>query len=82
MVHPPPVSIPKWIEPELGSFWTVRAQGMVMAYYNLFSVTRIPDAAFRGAGRVIFTLAVPMLLVANVPVKVLLQKLDSPAETL
>ncbi|MSU56953.1 MAG: hypothetical protein EXS35_02010 [Pedosphaera sp.] len=62
------------------SFWTVRAQGMVMAYYNLFSVARIPDAAFRGAGRVIFTLAIPMLLVANVPVKVLLAKLNSPSE--
>jgi len=64
------------------SFWTVRAQGMVMAYYNLFSVARIPDTAFRGSGRVIFTLAIPMLLVANVPVKVLLEKLDSPAEIL
>lgn len=62
------------------SFWTVRAQGLVMAYYNLFSIARIPDAAFRGAGRMIFTLAIPMLLVANVPVKLLLLKLDSPAE--
>ena len=62
------------------SFWTVRAQGLVMAYYNLFSVARIPDAAFRGTFRVVFTLAVPMLLVANVPVKVLADKLDAPAE--
>src|SRR6185295_18278430 len=62
------------------SFWTVRAQGMVMAYYNLFSIARIPDTAFRGAGRVIFTLAIPMLLVASVPVKVLTDKLSSPVE--
>src|SRR5205814_3548388 len=62
------------------SFWTVRAQGLVMAYYNLFSIARIPDAAFRGAGRAIFTLAVPMLLVASIPVKVLLEKLRSPGE--
>ena len=62
------------------SFWTVRAQGLVMAYYNLFSLARIPDVAFRGASRVIFTLAIPMLLVANVPVKVLIDKLSSPAE--
>ena len=62
------------------SFWTVRAQGLVMAYYNLFSIARIPDAAFRGAARVIFTLAIPMLLVSSVPVKVLMQKLSSPAE--
>jgi len=64
------------------SFWTVRAQGLVMAYYNLFSIARIPDVAFRGAARVIFTLAIPMLLVASVPVKVLTQKLSSPAEIL
>jgi ABC-2 type transport system permease protein len=62
------------------SFWSVRAQGILMAYYNLFSIARIPDVAFRGASRVIFTLGVPMLLVANVPVKVLASKLESPAE--
>jgi ABC-2 type transport system permease protein len=62
------------------SFWTVRAQGMVMAYYNLFSIARVPDAVFRGAFRTVFTLAVPMLLVANVPVKVLTEKLSSPSE--
>ena len=62
------------------SFWTVRAQGLVMAYYNLFSIARIPDAAFRGAARVIFTLAIPMLLVSSVPVKVLTAKLSSPSE--
>jgi ABC-2 type transport system permease protein len=62
------------------SFWTVRAQGMVMAYYNLFSVARVPDSAFRGSFRVMFTLAIPMLLVANVPVKVLTDRLDHPGE--
>lgn len=59
------------------SFWTVRAQGLVMAYYNLFSLTRVPDAAFSGAARALFTLAIPVLLVANVPVKVLLGKMDT-----
>ena len=48
-----------------------------MAYYNLFSLTRVPDAAFSGAARAVFTLAIPVLLVANVPVKVLLGKMDS-----
>jgi ABC-2 type transport system permease protein len=62
------------------SFWTVRAQGLVMAYYNLFSIARIPDTAFRGTARVLFTLAVPMLLVASVPVKVLADKLSAPGE--
>ncbi len=62
------------------SFWTVRAQGLVMAYYNLFSIARIPDVAFGGAARVVFTLVIPMLLVASVPVKVLGAKLTSPTE--
>ncbi|MFM1770271.1 MAG: hypothetical protein RJA22_2800 [Verrucomicrobiota bacterium] len=64
------------------SFWTVRAQGLVMAYYNLFSIARIPDAAFRGTGQVVFTLGIPMLLVANVPTKTLVGTLSSASEIL
>ena len=62
------------------SFWTVRAQGLVMAYYNLFSLTRVPGAAFSGAARAIFTLFIPVLLVANVPVKALLGTVGSISE--
>lgn len=62
------------------SFWTARAQGLIMAYYNLFSLTRVPDAAFSGAARSIFTIFVPVLLVANVPVKSLLGKTESVRE--
>lgn len=60
------------------SFWTVRAQGIVWGYYNLFQIARMPDEAFRGLFRVVFTFALPMLLVSNVPVRVLTAKLDSP----
>lgn len=62
------------------SFWTVRAQGLMMSYYNLFSITRIPDMVFGGASKALFTLAVPLLLIANVPVKLLCNTLTSPAE--
>jgi ABC-2 type transport system permease protein len=62
------------------SFWTVRAQGIVWGYYNLFNIARMPDAAFRGFFKVFFTFAIPMLLVANVPVKLLVAKLGSPWE--
>ncbi|MCP5523288.1 MAG: ABC-2 family transporter protein [Verrucomicrobiales bacterium] len=63
------------------SFWTVRAQGIVWGYYNLFNLARLPDAAFRpGVFKVVFTYALPMLLVANVPTKVLADKLGSPWE--
>lgn len=65
------------------SFWTVQAQGLVWGYYNLFNVVRVPDAAFPpGLFRVVFTFVLPMLLVANVPVKLLAAKLASPAEML
>jgi ABC-2 type transport system permease protein len=64
------------------SFWTVRAQGIVWGYYNLFNIARLPDEAFRGFFRLFFTFAVPMLLVSNVPVRVLADKLGSLANVL
>ncbi len=65
------------------SFWTVRAEGIVWGYYNLFNLARLPDAAFRpGAFKVVFTFVLPMLLVANVPVKLLIDRLSSPLEML
>jgi ABC-2 type transport system permease protein len=62
------------------SFWTVRAQGIVWGYYNLFILARLPDEAFRGLFKGFFTFALPMLLVANVPVKWLIHRLNSPWE--
>ncbi len=60
------------------SFWTVRAQGIVWGYYNLFNIARMPDEAFQGLFKAIFTFGIPMLLVSNVPVRVLADKLSSP----
>jgi len=62
------------------SFWTVRSQGIVWGYYNLFNIVRLPDAAFRGFFKHFFTFAIPMLLVANVPVKLIVNRLNSPFE--
>ncbi len=64
------------------SFWTVRAQGIVWGYYSLFNIARLPDAAYRGFFKAFFTFAVPMILVANVPAKLLADKLQSPLEIL
>jgi ABC-2 type transport system permease protein len=64
------------------SFWTVRAQGIVWGYYSLFNIARLPDAAFRGFFKVFFTFAIPMVLVANVPAKVLAAKLSAPGDVL
>ena len=60
-------------------FWTVRAQGIVWGYYNLFNIARMPDEAFRGAFKAVFTFGLPVLLVSNVPVRVLADKLLGPA---
>ncbi len=61
------------------SFFTVRAQGIVWGYYNLFQIARLPDDAFQwGFFKAVFTFALPMLLIANVPVRVLAHKLTSP----
>ncbi len=64
------------------SFWTVRAQGIVYGYYNLFNIARMPDDAFRGAFKAAFTFALPVLLVTNVPVRVLADKATSPVSWL
>jgi ABC-2 type transport system permease protein len=63
------------------SFWTVRAQGIVWGYYNLFNIARMPDEAFGGVFRAVFTFALPMLLVSNVPVRLLVDKF-SPGSAL
>ncbi|HTX22670.1 MAG TPA: ABC-2 family transporter protein [Candidatus Aquilonibacter sp.] len=60
------------------SFWTVRAQGIVYGYYNLFNIARMPDEIFHGVFKAMFTFALPILLVSNVPTRVLADKLTSP----
>ncbi len=64
------------------SFWTVRAQGIVWGYYSLFNIARYPDAAFRGLFKIVFTFAVPMLLIANVPARVMAGTLTAPGTML
>jgi len=59
------------------AFYTVRAQGIVWGYYNLFNIARMPDEAFQGLFKAFFTFAIPMLLVSNVPARVLTDKLTS-----
>jgi len=61
------------------SFWTVRAQGIVFGYYNLFNIARMPDDAFPKGGifRSVFTFVLPVLLVSNVPVRLLTERLTT-----
>lgn len=64
------------------SFYTVRAQGIVYGYYSLFNLARMPDAAYRGFFKLFFTFVIPMVLVTNVPVKLLVGRLTDPATSL
>jgi ABC-2 type transport system permease protein len=58
------------------SFWMTRAQGFVNAYYSVFQVARLPREAFFGFTRLLFTWAIPLLLVANVPARTLVHGLN------
>jgi len=60
------------------SFWIIRAQSFIHGYFNLFHIGRYPEAVFRGAFRFIFTWLVPIILVSNVPAKILARPFESP----
>lgn len=57
------------------SFWIVRAQGLVYGYYNIFNIARYPDSIFPRGGifKFIFSWIIPVILVANVPARVLIE---------
>ena len=51
-------------------------------YYNMFNLARMPDTAFQGMFRLVFTFVLPITLVSNVPAKTLISKLTNPAQAL
>jgi len=59
-------------------FWIIRAQGLVYGYFNLFNIGRYPDSVFRGAFKLVFTWVLPVILVANVPTRILAQAAATP----
>jgi ABC-2 type transport system permease protein len=60
------------------SFWIVRADGLIHGYYNLFNIGRYPDVIYRGVFKFVFTWVLPIILVANVPARVLARFAESP----
>ena len=60
------------------SFWIVRAQGLIYGYFNLFNIARYPDVVFRGLFKFVFSWIVPVIIVANVPARLLMRSLESP----
>jgi ABC-2 type transport system permease protein len=61
------------------SFWIVRAQGLVYGYFNFLNIARYPDAIFPPLFRFIFGWIVPVVIVANIPARLLIKSLGQPA---
>jgi ABC-2 type transport system permease protein len=60
------------------SIWIVRAQGLIYGYFNVFNIARQPDTIFRGAFKLIFSWVIPVIIVANVPARVLARGFENP----
>ena len=60
------------------SFWIVRAQGLVYGYFNFLHIARYPDVIFPRLFRFIFGWIVPVIIVANIPARLLIKPLGDP----
>ena len=60
------------------SFWIVRAQGLVVGYYNLVNISRYPEQVFGGVFKLVFTWLIPVILVANAPARILARASAQP----
>jgi ABC-2 type transport system permease protein len=61
------------------SFWIVRAQGLVYGYFNFLHIARYPDVIFPRVFRFIFGWIIPVVIVANIPARLLIKPLGHPA---
>jgi ABC-2 type transport system permease protein len=60
------------------SFWIVRAQGLVYGYFNFLNIARYPDVIFPQLFRLIFSWLIPVVIVANIPARLLIKSLGQP----
>ncbi len=60
------------------SFWIVRAQGLVYGYFNFLNIARYPDVIYPRLFRFIFSWLVPVVIVANIPARLLIKPLSDP----
>jgi ABC-2 type transport system permease protein len=61
------------------SFWIVRAQGLVYGYFNFLNIARYPDAIFPRLFQIIFGWIIPVVIVSNIPARLLIKSLGQPA---
>ena len=62
------------------SFWIVRAQGLVYGYFNFLTIARYPDVIFPKLFRFVFGWIIPVVIVANIPARLLIKPLGQPAQ--
>ena len=60
------------------SFWIVRAQGLVYGYFNFLNIARYPDVIFPQVFRWVFGWVIPVIIVANIPARLLIKSLGEP----
>src|SRR5207247_7475971 len=60
------------------SFWIVRAQGLVYGYFNFLNIARYPDVIFPRIFRMIFGWVVPVVIIANIPARLLIKSFGKP----
>ena len=60
------------------SFWIVRAQGLVYGYFNFLNIARYPDVIFPPLFRFIFGWIIPVVIVANIPARLLIKSMGQP----
>ena len=60
------------------SFWIVRAQGLVYGYFNFLNIARYPDAIFPWIFRLIFGWIIPVVIIANIPARLLIKSFGQP----
>jgi ABC-2 type transport system permease protein len=60
------------------SFWIVRAQGLVYGYFNFLNIARYPDTIFPRLFKIIFGWIVPVVIVANIPARLLIKSFGQP----
>src|ERR1041384_6759286 len=60
------------------SFWIIRAQGLVYGYFNFLNIARYPDVIFPWLFRLIFGWVIPVVIIANIPARLLIKSLGQP----
>ena len=60
------------------SFWIIRAQGLIHGYFNFLQIGRFPDVIFPRLFRFIFSWIIPVIIIANIPARLLVKPLGQP----